>query len=94
VLEAVLGDRAADWWELTNHSAGSDSSNFSRFFSGDVVWEGNAHYNISCAYQNSGDVKGAIEPMQQAHACYVKCFGAEHSEAVDAQEAVERLGGV
>jgi hypothetical protein len=59
-----------------------------------VVDEGNTHYNISCAYQNSGDIKVAIEHMQQAHACYVKCFGAEHSEAVVAQEQVERLGGV
>jgi hypothetical protein len=36
-------------------------------------------------------MKGAIEHMQQAHTCYVRCFGVEHSEAVDAQEQVERL---
>jgi hypothetical protein len=66
-----------------------------RFFNaGDVVGEGNGHYNISGACENSGDIKGAIEHMQQAHTCYVKCFGAEHSEAVDAQEEAERLGGV
>jgi hypothetical protein len=61
---------------------------------GDVAGEGNTHYNISGTYENSGDIEVAIEHMQQAHACYVKCFGAEHSEAVDAQEEVERLGGV
>jgi hypothetical protein len=59
-----------------------------------VVGEGNTHYNISLACKNSGDIKVAIEHMQQAHACYVQCFGAEHSEAVDAQEQVERLGRV
>ena len=59
---------------------------------GDVVGEGNAHYNISCClHRPEGDMKGAIEHMQQAYACYVRCFGAEHSEAVDAQERVERL---
>ena len=58
---------------------------------GDVVGEGNTHYNISCAFQASGDMEGAIEHMQQAHACFVRCFGAEHSEAVDAQEEVDRL---
>jgi hypothetical protein len=58
---------------------------------GDVVGEGNAHYNISKAFEDSGGIKGAIEHMQQAHACYVRCFGAEHSEAVDAQEQVDRL---
>ena len=58
---------------------------------GDVVGEGNAHYNISNAFKASGDMKGAIEHMQQAHACYVRCFGAEHSEAVVAQKQVERL---
>jgi hypothetical protein len=41
-----------------------------------------------------GEIKRAIDHMQQAHACFVRCFGAEHSEAVDAQEQVERLGGV
>ena len=54
---------------------------------GDVVGEGNAHYNISNASKASGGMKGAIEHMQQAHACYARCFGAEHSEAVDAQGA-------
>jgi hypothetical protein len=58
---------------------------------GDVVGEGNAHYNISNAFIASGDMKGAIEHMQQAHACFVRCLGAEYSEAVDAQEQVERL---
>jgi hypothetical protein len=58
---------------------------------GDVAGEGSAHYNISNAFEDSGDIKGAIEHMQQAHACYVRCFGAEHSEAVDAQERVEQL---
>ena len=58
---------------------------------GDVVGKGNAHYNISNAFHASGDMTGAIEHMQQAYACYVRCFGAEHSEAVDAQERVERL---
>jgi tetratricopeptide (TPR) repeat protein len=70
-------------------------SNLARFFNaGDVVGEGNAHNNISLSCKNSGDIKAAIEHMQQAHACYVQCFGAEHSEAVDAQERLERLGGV
>jgi hypothetical protein len=58
---------------------------------GDVVGEGNTHYNISCAFEDSGGMKGAIEHMQQAHTCFVRCFGAEHSEAGDAQEQVERL---
>ena len=58
---------------------------------GAVASEGNAHYNMSNAFEDSGGMKGAIEHMQQAHACYVRCFGAEHSEAVDAQEQVERL---
>jgi hypothetical protein len=61
---------------------------------GDVAGEGNAHYNISDASEEAGDTKRAIYHMQQAHACYVTCFGAEHSEAVDAHEQVERLGGV
>ena len=82
---------------MSNHSISHfDRSNFSSFLflifnAGDLVGEGNARYNISSAYENSGDIKAAIEHMQQAHACYVKCFGAEHSEAVDAQEKVERL---
>jgi hypothetical protein len=59
--------------------------------SGNVVGEGNAHYNTSNAFKAPGGMKGAIEHMQQAHTCYVRCFGAEHSEAVDAQEQVERL---
>ena len=58
---------------------------------GAVACEGSAHYNMSNAFEDSGDIKGAIEHMQQAYACYVRCFGAEHSEAVDAQEQVERL---
>jgi hypothetical protein len=58
---------------------------------GDNVGEGNDHYNISRAYEGGDDLEHAIEHMQQAHACYVSCFGADHEAAVGAQEQVERL---
>jgi hypothetical protein len=50
-----------------------------------------AHYSLSRAFESSDDLESAIEHMQQAHACYVECFDAEHEDAEDAQEQVERL---
>ena len=60
-------------------------------FTGDVRGEGNAHCNISCAYENMGDLTSAVNHMQLAKGRYISCFGAEHSEVIDAQEQVERL---
>ena len=62
-----------------------------RLFAGDVRGEGNAHYNISNAFEATGDLTSAIQHMQLAKACYVRCFGAGHSEVIDAQQQVERL---
>jgi tetratricopeptide (TPR) repeat protein len=57
----------------------------------DTKGQASAHYNISSACEDADDIDSAIEHMQQAYACYVECFGADHDEAVDAQEEVERL---
>ena len=58
---------------------------------GDVRGEDNAHYNISNAFKRTDDLKSAVEHMKLAKACYVRCFGADHPEVIDAQQQVDRL---
>ena len=60
---------------------------------GGVHGEGNAHYNVSNAFGATGDLTSAVEHMQLAKACYVRCFGADHSEVIDAQQLSEFRDG-
>ena len=61
------------------------------FNAGDKSGEGDAHYNMSLAYEGDGDLEHAVEHMQQACIIHTGCFGADHAYVVDAQEEVLRL---
>ena len=53
--------------------------------------EGNAHFNISQAYEAASDAPNALKHMEQAHSVHAKLLGAEHAYVREAEQEVQRL---
>ena len=49
--------------------------------------EGNAHFNISQAHENIGDVTNALTHMEQAHSVHTD----GHAYVLEAEQEVDRL---
>ena len=61
------------------------------FSAGDAMGEGDAHFNISMAYEQVGDVANALKHMEQAYTVHAKVLGAGHAYVLEAKQEVQRL---